>query len=81
MSEYGEEGKMVELLRRENISRRLGTSRVHLLVRIDGNLVKGYVNGKQYLAYRLSAPVSGKVGLWTKADSVVYFDDFTVTGR
>jgi len=23
----------------------------------------------------------GKVGLWTKADSVIEFDDFTVEGR
>ncbi len=52
-----------------------------LQVRIDGNLVKGYVNGKQYLAYKLPFPVNGKVGLWTKADSVVYFDDFTVAVR
>jgi hypothetical protein len=22
----------------------------------------------------------GKIGLWTKADSVTYFDDFTVAG-
>jgi len=24
---------------------------------------------------------AGKVGLWTKADSVIEFDDFTVEGR
>lgn len=24
---------------------------------------------------------AGKVGLWTKADSVIYFDDFSVTTR
>ena len=46
---------------------------------VQGNLVKGYVNTKQYLSYRLPAPVSGKVGLWTKADSVVYFDDYQIT--
>ncbi len=45
---------------------------------VQGNLVKGYVNGRQYLSYRLPAPVAGKVGLWTKADSVVYFDDYQV---
>jgi hypothetical protein len=45
---------------------------------VDGNLIKGYVNGKQYLSERLPAPVSGKVGLWTKADSVIYFDDYQV---
>ncbi len=46
---------------------------------VQGNRVKGFVNNKQYLSYRLPAPVSGKVGLWTKADSVVYFDDYRVT--
>ena len=45
---------------------------------VDGNLVKGQVNGRQYLSYRLAGPVSGRIGLWTKADSVVYFDDYTV---
>ncbi len=48
---------------------------------VDGSQVKGFVNGKQYLAKRLPAPVSGKVGLWTKADSVVYFDDYRVNAR
>jgi len=52
-----------------------------LKVRTEGNLVKGYVNGKQYIGLKLPAPVSGKVGLWTKADSVVYFDDYKVVGN
>jgi len=49
-----------------------------LEVRIDKNLIKGYVNGRQYLTHKLPQPVSGKIGLWTKADSVIYFDDYTV---
>jgi len=52
-----------------------------LKLTVDGDLIKGYVNGKQYMAERLPAPVSGKVGLWTKADSVVYFDDYLVNAR
>ncbi len=52
-----------------------------LKMTVDGNLVKGYVNGKQYMVERLPAPVSGKVGLWTKADSVVYFDDYQVNAH
>ncbi|RTZ98221.1 MAG: hypothetical protein DSY90_05280 [Deltaproteobacteria bacterium] len=52
-----------------------------LKIVIDGSQIKGYVNGKQYLSERLPAPVSGKVGLWTKADSVVYFDDYRVSVR
>ena len=54
----------------------------HLLqITIDQNLIKGFVNGRQYLTHKLPEPVSGKVGLWTKADSVVYFDDYTVTAK
>jgi len=53
----------------------------NLTLKVKGNVVKGYVNGKQYLAYKLPAPVAGKVGIWTKADSVVFFDDYKVTHK
>jgi hypothetical protein len=51
-----------------------------LKVKIEDNLVKGYLNGKQIIGHKLPESVSGKVGLWTKADSVVYFDDYKVAG-
>ena len=50
-----------------------------LKVRIDGAKVEGYLNGKLYLEDTLPAPVSGRIGVWSKADSVVYFDDYRVT--
>jgi hypothetical protein len=50
-----------------------------LKVRIAGTKVAGYLNGKIHLEHVLPQPVSGRVGLWSKADSHVYFDDFTVT--
>ena len=50
-----------------------------LKVRIAGATVEGYLDGKRYLEHTLPAPVSGRIGLWSKADSHVYFDDFTVT--
>ena len=50
-----------------------------LKVRITGTKVAGYLDGKLYLEHVLPQPVSGRVGLWSKADSHVYFDDFTVT--
>jgi hypothetical protein len=50
-----------------------------LKVRIAGAKVEGYLNGKLQLEHVLLEPVSGRVGLWSKADSHVYFDDFTVT--
>lgn len=46
---------------------------------ITGNHIKASVNGKLFLEYTLPSPVSGKIGVWTKADSVVYFDDYRVT--
>jgi hypothetical protein len=49
-----------------------------LKLTVVGELIRGYVNGKHYLSKRLPSPVSGKVGLWTKADSVIYFDDYQV---
>ena len=52
-----------------------------LKVIIDRNLIKGYVNGSLYLTHKLPEPVSGKVGLWTKADSVIYFDDYRVSNK
>jgi len=45
---------------------------------VRGNNVKGYLDGKLSLEHTLPAPVSGRVGVWSKADSVVYFDDFRI---
>jgi hypothetical protein len=50
-----------------------------LKVRIAGTKIEGYLDGKRHLEHLLAKPVSGRVGLWSKADSYVYFDDFTVT--
>jgi hypothetical protein len=50
-----------------------------LRIRVTGSKVEGYLNGKLYLEHTLPAPVSGRIGLWSKADSHVYFDDYTVT--
>jgi hypothetical protein len=50
-----------------------------LKVRISGPKVTAYLNGKPYLEHALPHPVSGRIGLWSKADSHVYFDDYTVT--
>ena len=45
---------------------------------VQGTKLEGYLNGKKLLDYTLSEPVTGKVGLWSKTDSVTYFDDFIV---
>src|SRR5215207_10005825 len=50
-----------------------------LKVRISGTKVEGYLNGKLHLEHTLAERVSGRVGLWSKADSYVRFDGFTVS--
>jgi hypothetical protein len=50
-----------------------------LKVRIAGPKVEASLDGKPYLEHTLAEPVSGRIGLWSKADSHMYFDDYTVT--
>jgi len=49
-----------------------------LKVVITGSRIEGYLNGKKYIDYTWKEPISGKIGLWSKADSYMFFDDFTV---
>ena len=49
-----------------------------LKLTVKGKQVEGWMNGKLLLTHELPKPVSGRVGLWSKADSVVYFDDYRV---
>lgn len=50
-----------------------------LQISVHGTNLQAALNGKHLLDYTLPEPVSGKVGVWSKTDSVSYFDDFTVT--
>ena len=50
-----------------------------LKIRVSGTSLQAYLNDKLLLEYTLAEAVSGKVGVWSKTDSVSYFDDFTVT--
>jgi len=50
-----------------------------LQISVHGTNLQASLNGKHLLDYTFSEPVSGKVGVWSKTDSVSYFDDFTVT--
>jgi hypothetical protein len=48
----------------------------------EGGHIQCYLNGKLHLDVRDGTfPGSGKVGLWTKADAVTSFDDFTYRGK
>ena len=44
-----------------------------------GSTVTGFLDGELLLEYELPAPVSGKIGLWSKTDSVSEFADFVAT--
>jgi len=46
---------------------------------VEGVLVQCYLDGKLRLEHALDAPVSGRVGIWSKADGKLYFDDYKVT--
>lgn len=48
-------------------------------VSIKGPQISGFYNGSKVLDYTFTEPIDGKVGLWSKADSLMYFDDYTVT--
>jgi 3-keto-disaccharide hydrolase len=47
---------------------------------VVGDHMQAWLDGKQYLDHRDPRFKSGRVGLWTKADSVTAFDDLRVRG-
>jgi hypothetical protein len=49
-----------------------------LKLAVKGPQVAGYLDGKHLLDHTLAANVSGRIVIWSKADSVVYFNDYTV---
>lgn len=49
-----------------------------LKVEFSGSHIKGFLSDKLYLKHDWKEPIKGKVGLWSKADSLVYFDDYQV---
>src|SRR5918999_1547138 len=60
----------------------LGGSWHTLAVEVRDERFQVYWNNKMVIEARdRTFTESGKVGLWTKADSVTYFDDLTVEGR
>ena len=62
----------------ENVPLELGTWH-ELKVAVHGTQLTGYLDGRKLLEHTLAAPVSGKVGLWSKTDSMSEFTGFTVT--
>jgi hypothetical protein len=51
----------------------------HMLkVIIKGMKIEGFLDDKKYIDYEHGEPISGRIGLWSKADSYVLFDKFMV---
>ena len=50
-----------------------------LSVDVHGTNLQASVKGKHVFDYTLPEPVSGKIGVWSKTDSVSFFDDFAVS--
>lgn len=47
---------------------------------VVGDRIQAWLNGKLHLDHRDSRLKSGRVGLWTKADSITAFDDLAIRG-
>lgn len=64
-----------------------GTENVHLnmgewhrmKIVVRGTQLRGFLDDRELLEYTLPEPVSGKVGVWSKTDSVTQFADYAVT--
>jgi hypothetical protein len=48
-------------------------------IAVHGTHLEGFLDGEPLIDYTLAAPVSGKVGVWSKTDSISEFQDYTVT--
>jgi hypothetical protein len=48
-------------------------------IAVHGTQLEGYLDGEKLIDYTLAAPVSGKVGVWSKTDSISEFAEYTVT--
>ncbi len=62
----------------ENVPLEKGTWHT-LEIGVKGTALQASLDGKHLLDYTLAEAVSGRVGVWSKTDSVTYFDQYTVT--
>ncbi len=52
-----------------------------LAVEVTGETVQGFLDGQALLKYQADHPLHGYVGLWSKADSVSYFDALVIAPK
>ena len=62
----------------ENVPLQMNTWHT-LEISVQGTKLQASLDGKHLLDYTLAEAVSGRVGVWSKTDSVSYFDQYTVT--
>lgn len=69
-------------VQRSRVSKKIESGRWYALaVDIAGSRIKGYIDSELVLEYTAEKSIFGFVGLWTKADSVTYFDELTIQTR
>src|SRR2546428_687471 len=59
----------------ESVPLELGTWHT-LRVAVHGTALQAWLDDKLMLEHTLTEPVSGKIGVWSKTDSMTEFDDF-----
>ena len=64
----------------ENVPLQMNTWHT-LEISLNGSSVGALLDGKHLLDYTLAEPVSGRIGVWSKTDSVSYFDQYTITTK
>lgn len=62
----------------ENVPLQMNTWHT-LEISVQGTALKAALDGKHLLDFTVLEVVSGKVGVWSKTDSVSYFDQYSVT--
>jgi pyruvate,water dikinase len=66
-------------LTRANVPREITKDQWYrITVEIKGNTLKGYLDDDLVLEYTAERALAGYVGLWTKADSVTFFDELSI---
>ncbi len=59
------------------IERRLA----YLKIAVKGKKIEGYLYDKKNIDYTYERHIEGRIGLWSKADSYVFFNHFLVELR
>lgn len=52
-----------------------------LKVVISGRKIEAYLNNRKEIDYTYNENINGKIGLWSKADSYIFFDKFSFVTR